>query len=69
MRTDVAGGVSLSTSMARHDRVFPRLMIAMIRAGEAGGMIDSALDTWQGELPVAERKRSLLPALALAASV
>jgi type IV pilus assembly protein PilC len=44
VRTDVAGGVSLSSSMAKHDRVFPRLMIAMIRAGEAGGMIDSALE-------------------------
>jgi type IV pilus assembly protein PilC len=44
IRNDVAGGVSLSTSMAKHDRVFPRLMIAMIRAGEAGGMIDSALE-------------------------
>ena len=44
VRTDVAGGVSLSTSMAKHDKVFPRLMIAMIRAGEAGGMIDRALE-------------------------
>ena len=44
IRTDVAGGVSLSSAMARHDRVFPRLMIAMIRAGEAGGMIDRALE-------------------------
>lgn len=44
VRTDVAGGVSLSSSMAIHDRVFPRLMIAMIRAGEAGGMIDAALE-------------------------
>ncbi|HET6530214.1 MAG TPA: type II secretion system F family protein [Actinoplanes sp.] len=44
VRTDVAGGVSLSASMARHDKVFPRLMIAMIRAGEAGGMIDRALE-------------------------
>jgi type IV pilus assembly protein PilC len=44
VRTDVAGGVSLSSSMAKHDRVFPRLMIAMIRAGEAGGMIDRALE-------------------------
>jgi type IV pilus assembly protein PilC len=41
--TDVAGGGSLSASMAKHDKVFPRLMIAMIRAGEAGGMIDRAL--------------------------
>jgi type IV pilus assembly protein PilC len=44
VRTDVSGGVSLSSSMAKHDRVFPRLMIAMIRAGEAGGMIDRALE-------------------------
>jgi type IV pilus assembly protein PilC len=44
VRTDVAGGVSLSSSMAKHDRIFPRLMIAMIRAGEAGGMIDRALE-------------------------
>ncbi|MFC7531332.1 type II secretion system F family protein [Actinoplanes sp. GCM10030250] len=42
--TDVAAGGGLSASMAKHDRVFPRLMIAMIRAGEAGGMIDKALE-------------------------
>jgi len=44
MRTDVAGGVSLSSAMAKHDKVFPRLMVAMVRAGEAGGMIDQALE-------------------------
>jgi type IV pilus assembly protein PilC len=44
VRTDVAGGVSLSSAMSKHDRVFPRLMVAMIRAGEAGGMIDRALE-------------------------
>ena len=44
VRTDVAAGVSLSASMAKHDKVFPRLMIAMVRAGEAGGMIDRALE-------------------------
>ena len=44
VRTDVAAGVSLSASMAKHDKVFPRLMVAMIRAGEAGGMIDRALE-------------------------
>ncbi|MEU4558806.1 type II secretion system F family protein [Actinoplanes sp. NPDC023936] len=43
VRTDVASGGALSSSMAKHDRVFPRLMIAMIRAGETGGMIDKAL--------------------------
>ncbi|MBB2947898.1 type IV pilus assembly protein PilC [Actinoplanes lutulentus] len=44
VRTDVASGSGLSVSMAKHDRVFPRLMIAMIRAGETGGMIDKALE-------------------------
>ena len=45
VRTDVAGGVSLSSSMAKHEKQFPRLMVAMIRAGEAGGMIDRALES------------------------
>ncbi|MEV6492468.1 type II secretion system F family protein [Actinoplanes sp. NPDC051633] len=44
VRTDVAGGVSLSSAMGKHDKQFPRLMVAMIRAGEAGGMIDRALE-------------------------
>lgn len=44
VRADVAGGVSLSSAMAKHDKVFPRLMIAMVRAGETGGMIDRALE-------------------------
>jgi type IV pilus assembly protein PilC len=43
-RAEVAAGVSLSTAMAKHDKIFPRLMIAMIRAGETGGMIDRALE-------------------------
>jgi len=43
-RSDVSGGVSLSAAMGKHDKVFPRLMIAMVRAGEAGGMIDRALE-------------------------
>jgi len=44
VRADVSGGVSLSAAMGKHEKVFPRLMVAMIRAGEAGGMIDRALE-------------------------
>jgi type IV pilus assembly protein PilC len=44
VRTDVSSGISLSASMGKHDKAFPRLMIAMIRAGETGGMIDRALE-------------------------
>ena len=44
VRTDVSGGVSLSAALAKHPKIFPRLMVAMVRAGEAGGMIDGALE-------------------------
>jgi len=44
VRTDIEGGSSLSAALGRHDKVFPVLMIAMIRAGETGGFLDSALE-------------------------
>ena len=33
VRVDVAAGVSLSAALAKHDRILPQLMIAMVRAG------------------------------------
>ena len=44
VRRDVESGLSLSGALSKQDKVFPRLMIAMIRAGETGGFLDSALD-------------------------
>ena len=44
VRTDIEGGLSLSAAMGKHDRIFPTLMVAMIRAGEAGGFLDDALE-------------------------
>jgi type IV pilus assembly protein PilC len=44
VRRDIESGLSLSASMAKHDTIFPDLMVAMIRAGETGGFLDSALD-------------------------
>jgi type IV pilus assembly protein PilC len=44
VRRGVESGLSLSAALARQDRVFPRLMIAMIEAGETGGFLDHALD-------------------------
>ena len=43
VRNEVESGQSLSSSMAVHYKVFPRLFIAMVRAGEAAGMLDSVL--------------------------
>jgi type IV pilus assembly protein PilC len=44
VRSDIEAGVSLSAAMGKQDRVFPTLMVAMVRAGEAGGFLDNALD-------------------------
>jgi type IV pilus assembly protein PilC len=44
VRRDVEGGTSLSGALGKQDRIFPRLMIAMIAAGETGGFLDQALD-------------------------
>src|SRR5687767_13032626 len=44
VRLDVEGGMPLSAAMARHDRVFPTLMVAMVKSGETGGFLDDALE-------------------------
>lgn len=43
LREDVAGGATLADAMASHPRVFGALSVAMVRAGETGGMLDQVL--------------------------
>ena len=44
LRGDVEGGLLLSEAMARHPRVFSRLFVSMVEAGEAAGTLDVVLD-------------------------
>jgi type IV pilus assembly protein PilC len=44
VRTDIEAGLSLSGAMAKQEKVFPTLMVAMVRAGETGGFLDNALE-------------------------
>jgi type IV pilus assembly protein PilC len=44
LRADVESGLLLSEAMARHPKVFDRLFIAMVEAGEAAGILDTVLD-------------------------
>jgi type IV pilus assembly protein PilC len=44
LREDVEAGLLLSEAMARHPRVFGRLYVAMVEAGEAAGILDVVLD-------------------------
>jgi len=44
VRQDVESGSSLSQALARHPKQFNRLYVAMIRAGETGGVLDETLN-------------------------
>ncbi|MDH4102915.1 MAG: type II secretion system F family protein [Thermoleophilia bacterium] len=44
VRSDVEGGMLLSQAMARHPKVFDRLFVSMVEAGEAAGILDKVLD-------------------------
>jgi type IV pilus assembly protein PilC len=44
LRADIEGGLLLSEAMARHPKVFTRLYVAMVEAGEAAGILDTVLD-------------------------
>jgi type IV pilus assembly protein PilC len=43
VRLDVEQGSSLSAALAKHPKAFNRLFVAMVKAGEAGGVLDSVL--------------------------
>ena len=44
IRADVEGGLLLSEALGRHPRIFSRLFISMVEAGEAAGILDVVLD-------------------------
>jgi type IV pilus assembly protein PilC len=43
VRGDVEKGASLSQALSKHPKAFNRLYVAMVRAGETGGVLDSVL--------------------------
>ena len=43
VRKDVEAGLSLSAALARHPDVFNDLYVAMVTAGESGGILESTL--------------------------
>jgi type IV pilus assembly protein PilC len=44
LRSDVEGGLLLSQALSRHPKVFSRLYVSMVEAGEAAGILDQVLD-------------------------
>ena len=43
VRQDVEKGSSISQALARHPKIFNRLYVSMVKAGETGGVLDSVL--------------------------
>jgi len=44
VRGDVEAGISLSDALAKHPKIFSRLYVSMVRAGELGGILDEVLN-------------------------
>lgn len=40
---DVQGGATFANALAKHNKIFSKLFISMVRAGETGGMLDDVL--------------------------
>jgi type IV pilus assembly protein PilC len=64
VRIDVEKGSSLSQAMSKHPKVFNRLYVAMVRAGEVGGALDSVLmrlaDTLEKQVELRRKVKSAM---------
>ncbi|MGH2721018.1 MAG: type II secretion system F family protein [Actinomycetota bacterium] len=64
VRGDVERGVSLSQALAAHPKVFGRLYVAMIRAGETGGVLDTVLlklaETLESQVALKQKIKSAM---------
>jgi type IV pilus assembly protein PilC len=50
VREDIESGISFSEALARHPKIFSPLYVAMVRAGETGGVLEQSLDRVSDQL-------------------
>src|SRR5215203_1843990 len=64
VRKDVEAGLALSEALEKHPKVFSRLYVEMVRAGEIGGMLDEVLlrvaDQLEGDQDLRRKIKSAL---------
>jgi type IV pilus assembly protein PilC len=70
VREDVEGGSALSEALGKHPRIFDRLYVNMVKAGEAGGVLDTILTRLADFREKAQKlKRQIIGALIYPAAV
>lgn len=57
---DVEGGSTLATALGKHPKVFSKLYVNMVRAGEAGGFLTSSLEQLAKYLGSAQELRNYI---------
>jgi type IV pilus assembly protein PilC len=64
LREDVERGSSLSAAMSKHPKVFNKLFVSMVRAGETGGQLDTVLvrvaDTFEADYRLRQKVKSAM---------
>ncbi len=64
VRDEVEAGRALSEALSDHEKVFPRLYISMVRAGETAGTLDTVLiriaDTLEKEVALRQKVKSAM---------
>ena len=64
VRLDVEQGSSLSQALSKHPKAFNRLFVSMVRAGEAGGVLDTVLlrlaDSIEREVQLRQKIKSAM---------
>lgn len=64
LRDDVERGSSLSAAMSKHPKVFNKLFVSMVRAGETGGQLDTVLvrvaDNFEADYRLRQKVKSAM---------
>jgi type IV pilus assembly protein PilC len=64
LRDDVERGSSLSAAMSKYPKVFSKLFVSMVRAGETGGQLDTVLlrvaDTFEADYKLRQKIKSAM---------
>ena len=50
VREDIESGLAFSEALAKHPKAFSPLYVAMVRAGEMGGVLEASLDRISDQL-------------------